>query len=283
VVGYSDPVFVACQSFVGAQVRVVAIGDEPTSPNQPIPVSDVERVRVGLDDVPEGAVIQLVAEPVLVGLKFPSDHVEFARGSILATQCYFGRFAIGRRELDLYSRYVLTCVVATYPLPVKANGLTNQEYVDLEQQIKATSAGVEVVRAVMPDAVQVRITRIGASTDGTNWLASPVQRLDGTFLPGRRYVSKGTELVTVLVREVSSRSWYVAGWTRPSRTRTTWTIPTAVLVPPGARTNQEFFAIAVCSYTHFSAKEVADVEIEARQLAVSGEYRFVVRQAGEER
>ena len=197
----------------------------------------------------------------------------------IISTAYFGRTGFG--ELDLHSRFWLFGVVTKYPLPVRQrDGIDTAEWLKLIHFIKSTSPKVDVVRAVLRDELRVRISRIGLSNDGTHWLTGPIERVEGTFAAGPRYIPSKREIITLLVRASSQKNWHVAGAEYLTRNRAYWMLPAADLQPAGANPNAEFVAIAVVSFHPFDPSQpVTESDLRARQVSISDEVRYRLAQA----
>jgi hypothetical protein len=126
----------------------------------------------------------------------------------------------------------------------------------------------------------VRITRIGMSNDGTHWLTSPIERVEGTFAAGPRYIPTSREIITLLVRASTEKNWHVAGAEYLTKNRAYWMLPAADLQPTKANNDTEFIAIAVVSFHAFDPSQpVAESDLRTRRVAISDEVRYRLLQS----
>ncbi len=281
----TDPVQLNCASFGQSRLRLTRVGNRVPIPGVPVPVSNFEEVAIALQDVPRGALAQLLVQPTDNSRRWASSHVEVTQDLQLISTAYFGRTILDRiskSELDLHSRFWLSGVITSYPLPVRGDGgIDTLEWLKLTRFVKATSPKVDVVRAILPDELRVRVTRVGASNDGTHWLANPVERVEGTFAAGPHYAQPSREIITLLVRSRLERSWHVAGSEYLTRNRAYWMIPTADLQPGGTDAKGEYVAIAVVSYQPFDeSRPVTEFDLRRIQVSISDEVRYLLSQAG---
>jgi hypothetical protein len=277
----SATVDVAYAWFARAQARILTIGDTVVRPGATVSVTPYEVVKIQVSDAPTGAVVQLVCEPDGIGRRWPSDHIEFVRdGAVVVSAMTFGRSAVGSRDLDRYKQFGLCAAVATHPLPVRPDGLSNLEWVGIERHVKYVSPPVPIVRATPPNGVRIRITQIGASTNGTNWLTDSIARVEGLFEPGSAYLFTGREVITLLTRRSEQSSWIVAGTAQVPRGSRAWTVLAAELGQNRSDPDGEFKCFAVLSYRRFDPKKpVTEADIAARQVALSSEHSYVVVQS----
>jgi len=278
IVLQSESVQVSCASFERSHLRLMNVGSQIPIPGVPVPVTYFEEVKIEAQNVPLGALVQLIVQPTDNSRRWPSNHIEVTHDLQLTSTAYFGRNGLG--ELDLHSRFWLYGVVTSYPLPVRErDGVDLSEWLKLGHFIKATSPKVDVVRAVLRDELRVRITRVGVSNDGTNWLTNPIERVEGTFAAGPRYIPTSREIITLLVRRNSEKNWHVAGAEYLTRNRAYWMMPAAELQPAGASTNEEFIAIAVVSFHPFDESlPVTESDLRSRQVSISDEVRYRLAQ-----
>jgi hypothetical protein len=279
IVLQSEAVQVSCASFDRSRLRLTTVGTRTPIPGVPVPVASFEEVKIELQSVPVGALVQLVVQPTDNALRWPSNHIEVTHDLQVTSTAYFGRTGLG--ELDLHSRFWLYGVVTSYPLPVKEReGIDGADWLKMARFIKATSPKVDVVRAILRDELRVRITRVGVSNDGTHWLTNPIERVEGTFAAGPRYVPTSREIITLLVRQISEKNWHVAGSEYLTRNRAYWMVTAADLQPSGANPNAEFVAIAVVSFHPFDENQpVTENDLRARQVSISDEVRYRLMQA----
>jgi hypothetical protein len=278
IVLQSEPVHVSCASFARSQLRLTAVGSRVPIPGVPVPVANFEEVRIAAQYVPLGALVQLVVQPTDNSRRWPSSHIEVTHDLQLISTAYFGRMGLG--QLDLHTRFWLYGIVTSYPLPVRErDGIDATEWLKLTRYIKTTSPKVDTVRAILPDAFRVQITRVGVSNDGTYWLTNPIERVEGTFAAGPRYIPTTREIITLLVRASSEKNWHVAGAEYLTKNRAYWMLPAADLQPAGANSNAEFIAIAVVSFHPFDqTRPVTESDLRTRQVSISDEVRYRLAQ-----
>jgi len=285
VLHQSAPVLVSCASFERSRMRLTTVGTRAPIPGVPVPVANFEEVGIALQDVPQGAMAQLIVQPTDNNRRWASNHIEVTEDLQLVSTAYFGRTVFDRfskGELDLHSRFWLYGILTTYPLPVREHdGIDTSEWLKLTRFIKASSPKVDVVRAILRDELRVRVTRVGASNDGTHWLATPIERVEGTFAAGPHYMPRSREIITLLVRSTLEKNWHVAGSEYLTRNRAYWMIPAADLKPAGTNASAGYIAIAVVSFRPFDeARPVTEADLRTRQVSISDEVRYLLKQAG---
>jgi hypothetical protein len=275
----SEPVRVSCASFTRARLRVAEIGGRTVLPNVPMPVANCEEVKIIAEGVPRGALIQAICQPTDNSRRWPSDHVELAYDSHLTTTVYFGRVAAGRERetLDLHSKFWLYAAATSLALPVRPSlGVDATEWLGLSRYVKALSPKVDAVRAILPGEIRVRITRLGNSNDGAQWLAMPVSRVEGVFSADRTYIPISHEIITLLCRAPDSKAWRVAAASYLGKNRAYFVLPAADLgTATGGRSG---VAMAAVSFTPFDpSRPVTEEDLRARQIAISDEvvYRLI--------
>jgi hypothetical protein len=282
---HSAPLTLTCARFDTSRLEVREVGHADANPQQPPRVTHQEDVRVVLDGVPRGALIQVCVEPTENSRIWCQDTTRPASGSEVLMGAFLGRALVrrgpnGLEFTDAYSHFWVTAYIVRAPLPVRADGLTPAEWLTNTRLIVNQSSPVEVVRAYRPGQVRLVITHLGASTDSRVRLADSVTRVEGLFRPLPLYVANPREHVTLLVRRVSERAWSVAGHATMAADLTTWIVIAADLDRTPGPAREERLALAVLSDREFSRDEsVTEDRLRRSANSISDEMRFSLFEA----
>jgi hypothetical protein len=288
VLSQSAAVQVSCASFERSRLRIVQVGGRDVLPGVPMPVSNFEAVTIQVQGLPRSAPVQIWVQPLDNARCWPSEHVEIVQDDLVTLTAYFGRpnrHSSVKEELDIHARFHMRVVATVVPMPARPEGF-DPTGTQFRKFVRVESPKVELVRAMVGDGVDVRITRLGVSNDPTHRLAMPVSRVEGTFQAGWRYQPRSREFITLLVRERRAKSWQVAGMTTLGKNRAFWVISLADLQPQGTSADGDFVAIAVVTFRPFvSGRPVTDAEVQARRVGISDEkiYRVIKPQTQSER
>jgi hypothetical protein len=277
----SNPLTLSCAAFDASRVDVIDVGYTPVRPNNPPRVSHYEDVRVRVEHLPAGAIVQLCLQPIenpriwCQEGAHPATHLDW-----LGT-CYIGRPDIrrgpgGLEFVDQYSRFWLRALIVRMPLPITPAGISQDEWLALRPLVVKESRPVEVIRAYRPGQVRIVIVHLGDSTYGRLQLADPISRVAGQFRPLPGYRRTGREVISVLARRrETDKDWKVAGLAFLSGDLTHWLITAANLDPQEDTNAVDRVAIAVLTLRPFpTGVAVTEVMLRQHATSVSDEVRF---------
>jgi hypothetical protein len=288
---FSTPVSISCAEFNTGRLHLTEVAWRIPLLNTVTSVSELERVRVRCDGLPKGALVQVIVEPLNNPLKWAMPEATTACSGGARdweTLVYFGRtLRTGTAhpiELDLFTKFAVYAVATTRLLPVyeDKHGIEPKEWALVSRYIKVYSPKVYVVRTILATDVRVRITEIGYSNDGKHFLATPSQRVSGSFETGPDYVAPKTpEVITLLVRSEEEDSWRVAGATLLTRVRGAWTITAAQVAPREGDIQKTLLVIALVTPEAFDpTKRVTEEMIAKSQLSISEELSVRISKEG---
>jgi hypothetical protein len=226
------------------RVRITEVGDQPAKLSQTIQVSLQEIVKARVDDLPEGAHMQAVVQPLEGGTRWvmPPTHGAYSGD-------WKGIAWFGRQEQDQFTLFALYVVVTGSLLPT-GRGIPDAEW--HQCQVLAASPPVTVMRTVDIRDPRVRIDVVGGESvlsRGT-WPAVNGSRIEGSIEYGAQSGGTGggpprlvASEVVLLVGAEGRDEWKVAGTALFSTQRSRWIVPSARLVP--STTRQKLMAVAL--------------------------------------
>jgi hypothetical protein len=283
----SQPMVLSCAHFNRSNLEVIEVGYTQTRPRSPPRVSHYEDVRVSLDHVPYGSIVQLCVQPVESSVVWCQEVASPSTGSDWRGTVYVGRPSIrqgpaGLEFLDQYQRFWIKALIVRMPLPVHpTRGIAPDEWIALKPQIVRESAPVEVIRGFRPGQVRLIVTRLGQTTDGRIRLADRVSRVEGLFRPLPGYQPTGKEVVTLLVRRRNDKTWAVAGKASRPGDLTTWLITAADLDPYERQSHDERVAIAVLTLRPLSPPDaITEQLLNTYAKSISDEVPFALFDRG---
>ena len=272
----TEPLLVSCESFSRSHLRIVRIGNRVPAPNVPVPVSQFEPVQVVLDNVPEGAIIQIVCQPTDNDRRWASEQIEYANDSIVTSTAHFGRSVGigGRKSIDIHSKFWVTAVATSRPLPTHGDsGITPQEWQRVIRFVKTVSPKVDAVRAILPGEIRVTVSKLGVSNNGVEWLSPGIARVEGTVSADQTYIPVSREIVTLLCRAPESKVWRVAAASYLGKNQSFFLMPAADIL--GANPSPVGICMAVITYRELDAgKPVSESDLRDQQVALSDEVHY---------
>jgi hypothetical protein len=263
-----------------ARLDIVEIGSRLVRPRDAPRVTHLEDIRALTSGIPEGATLQLCVTPFDVQLTFCQDGAHPLSGRNWYGIANFGRPNVrlgptGLEFVDSFSRFRLKIVWVRKALPAGGSSMTPVQWLSSRRLVLAESREVEVIRAFRPGQARVTITSLGTTTDGSVRLSEPFSRVEGQFQPLPGYIRNHSEIITLLVRDVSEREWRVAGSTTLGGDLTHWVLPIAQLNSSHVSLGGERIAISTVSSVPFPRDVAVDAETLNRTAAsISDEVRF---------
>jgi hypothetical protein len=278
----STPVVMSCVDFDASRIEILDVGYAPTNAANPPRVSHYEDVRVALDGVPPGAIVQLCLRPIENPNIWCQDAAHPTTGIEWLGTAYIGRPDLRRGPagwefIDQFARFWITAAIVRRPLPVRpANGIGPDEWISLRPLVIKESAPVEVIRGFRPGQVRLIITGLG-TTNGRVRLVDPISRVTGHFRPLPGYVRNPKQVLTLLVRRLNDKEWEVAGRATIPGDQTTWLVSAADLDPFPSPSHDERIAIVVLSDRRFPPDTpVSEAMLHDYALSISDEVRFAL-------
>lgn len=222
-------------------IRIRTVDGKPAVPGRTIATKHVAEVSADMHDIPAGATVQIVIQPVdnearwASAVSVPGPDSLHYQGTV-----FFGRSGNAKDARDNYQWFWVYAVVVRKELPTGNQGISRAVWVKLQPYILARSEVVRVWRTSDPDDFQIWLDSIGGKPielGRTGTMGQGPLSIDRVgSCTGHVYVPQGTDAQSLAVwllmrpREAGRNvPWFRAAGPYAVRGDASWRIPVAVL------------------------------------------------------